>query len=227
MSPGDDRPYSFELCGGLHVNETAEIGLFRFVSEEAVAAGTRRVEAVTGRGAYEFVAERLNLLDRLAGRLNTPLVEVENRLEAVLGHNRALERELEQTNRKLARGMFDSLLAQVQKIDGDNLLVVQVDGSTIDALREMADWFRDKVGSGAAVLATVSDGKPVIITTVTDDLIQRGLKAGDLAREVARIVGGSGGGRPNMAQAGGREPEKLGDALAAVPAFMRSALHEK
>lgn len=226
-APGGDKPYSFELCGGLHVDQTAEIGLFRFVGEEAVAAGTRRVEAVTGRGAYEFVADRLSLLERLAGRLNAPVTEAEHRLDTTLAQNRVLERELEQANRKLARETFDSLLSQIQKIDGDNLLIAQLESSQVDTLREMADWFRDKVGSGVAVLATVSDGKPVIITTVTEDLIERGLKAGDLAREVAKIVGGSGGGRPNMAQAGGREPERLAEALAAVPALMRSLLKNK
>jgi alanyl-tRNA synthetase len=221
------QPYSFELCGGLHVDETAEIGLFRFVSEEAVAAGTRRVEAVTGQGAYAFVAERLNLLDRLAGRLNTPLAEIEGRLDAMLGHSRSLERELEEANRKLARGMFDALLGQIKQVNGVNLLLAQVEVSGVDGLREMADWFRDRVASGAAVLATVTDSKPVIIVTVTEDLIDRGLKAGDLAREVARIVGGSGGGRPNLAQAGGRDTEKLPEALAIVPDLVAKTLNEQ
>jgi alanyl-tRNA synthetase len=222
-----DQPYSFELCGGLHVAETAEIGLFRFVSEEAVAAGTRRVEAVTGQGAYAFIAERLNLLDRLAGRLNTPVPEIEARLDAVLAQNRTLERELEQANRKLARGMFDALLSQIKQVNGVNLLIAQVEVGGVDGLREMADWFRDRVASGVAVLAMVSDGKPIIIATVTEDLINRGLKAGDLAREVARIVGGSGGGRPNLAQAGGRDPEKLPEALATVPELVAAALKER
>jgi alanyl-tRNA synthetase len=216
--------YSFELCGGLHVSETSEIGLFRFTSEEAVGSGTRRVEAVTGRGAYHYVAERLAQLERLASKLNAPVAEVETRLEAVLAENRAVTRELEQAQRRLARGQFDELLSQVREVDGVRLLTARVEVGGVEALREMADWFRDRVGSGAAVLATVSDGKPVIIATVTDDLIGRGLKAGDLAREVALIVGGSGGGRPNMAQAGGRDPEKLNEALEFVVEVVRRNL---
>ncbi len=217
-------PYSFELCGGLHVNETGEIGLFRFVGEEAVGAGVRRVEAVTGRGAYEFVADRLNLLDRLASKLNVPVTEIENRLEALLDHERAIERELEAANRRLARGQFDVLIGGILKVNGASVLAAQVEAQHVDQLREMADWFRDRVDSGVAVLGMVNDGKPTIIAAVTDDLIARGVKAGDLVREVARIVGGSGGGRPNMAQAGGGDPAKLGDALAAVSRLVESAL---
>ncbi|MEZ4517815.1 MAG: DHHA1 domain-containing protein [Chloroflexota bacterium] len=120
-----------------------------------------------------------------------------------------MSRELDQVNRRLAHEQFDSLLSQVREVNGANLLAAQVEVSGIDGLREMADWFRDKVPSGAAVLGTVNNDKPVIVATVSDDLIARGLKAGDLAREVAQLVGGNGGGRPNMAQAGGRDPEKL------------------
>ncbi|MBP6017309.1 MAG: alanine--tRNA ligase [Candidatus Promineofilum sp.] len=221
---GAAAPYSFELCGGLHVSETGEIGLFRFVGEEAVGAGVRRVEAVTGRGAYEFVAERLNLLDRLAGKLNVPVTEVENRLETLVEHERTIERELESANRRLARGQFDVLIGGIMKVNGASVLAAQVETQHIDQLREMADWFRDRVDSGVAVLGMVNDGKPTIIATVTDDLIARGVKAGDLVREVARIVGGSGGGRPNMAQAGGGDPAKVGDALAAVGRLVEAAL---
>ena len=221
---GEAKPYSFELCGGLHVNETGEIGLFRFVGEEAVGAGVRRVEAVTGRGAYGFVAERLNLLDRLANKLNAPVTELESRLDLLMEHDRTQERELESANRRLARGQFEILLGGLAQVRDAYVLAAQVDVQNVDQLREMADWFRDKVKSGVAVLGTVSNGKPVIIATVTDDLIARGVKAGDLVREVAMIVGGSGGGRPNMAQAGGRDPEKLAEALAAVSSLVEAAL---
>jgi alanyl-tRNA synthetase len=223
---GNGAPYSFELCGGLHVGETGEIGLFRFVGEEAVGAGVRRVEAVTGRGAYHFVAERLNLLERLAGKLNTPVAEVEQRLEAILEHDRAVERELDAANRRLALGQFDILLGGLMEVKGARVLAAQVDVPNVERLRDMADWFRDRVDSGVAVLGTISDGKPVIIAAVTEDLIARGVKAGDLARDVAQIVGGSGGGRPNMAQAGGRHPERLAEALAAVAGLVEAALKD-
>ena len=223
---GDSSPYSYELCGGLHVNETGEIGLFRFVSESAVGANTRRVEAVTGRGAYEFVSRRLALLDKLAGRLNTPVGEIETRLEALLEHDRAQERQLEQAQRRLARADFEMLLGGIMEIKGARVLAAQVDGGDPDRLREMADWFRDRVKSGAAVLGTVKDGKPLIVAAVTEDLIARGLKAGDIVREVAKVVGGGGGGRADMAQAGGRHPEKLAEALDTVRSLVEASLKE-
>ncbi|MCB8944935.1 MAG: alanine--tRNA ligase [Ardenticatenaceae bacterium] len=220
----EDDAYSFELCGGLHVSETGEIGLFHFLSEGAVSAGVRRVEAVTGRGAQALVTERLHTLERLAHKLNAPLPEVENRLESLLNENRQLQKELEQAQRQLAKGQFDDLLAQMQQVNGVNVLAAQVVVADVNGLREMADWFRDKVGSGTAVLATVNNDKPIIIAVVTPDLIQRGMKAGDLVREVAKIVGGGGGGRPDMAQAGGKDASKLGEALAVVPGLVEKAL---
>ncbi len=135
-----------------------------------------------------------------------------------------MQKDLARLQRKFARAQFSSLLEQVQQIAGVNVLTAQVDVAGVDNLREMADWFRNKVGSGTAVLATISNGKPLLVATVTDDLIKRGLKAGDLVREVAKIVGGGGGGRPNMAQAGGRDPEKLPEALAVVPALVQEAM---
>jgi len=220
-----EQPYSFELCGGLHVSETGEIGLFRFTREEAVSAGTRRVEAVAGRAAHQYIAERLDSLERIADKLNAPADQLESRVEALLADNRALQKEIERLQRQVARDQFESLLDRVEEIDGASLLTAQVDVAGADELREMADWFRDKVESGVALFATVSNGKPLLVATVTEDLIGRGIKAGDLVREVAQMVGGGGGGRPNLAQAGGRDPEKLPEALKAVPDLIRRALN--
>ena len=220
------RAYSFELCGGLHVEQTGDIGLFRFVSEGAVAAGTRRVEAVTGRAARDLMAQRLDTLERVAQLLNAPVAEVESRLESLLADHRTLQKQLEKLQRQSARSQFESLLAQMQTVNGVPLLTAQVDVADVDALREMTDWFRDKVASGTAVLASVINGKPLIIATVTDDLIKRGLKAGDLVREVAKIVGGGGGGRPNLAQAGGKDASKLPEALAAVPQLIEQLIRD-
>ncbi len=227
ISIGDDigsNAYSYELCGGLHVEETNDIGMFKFVSEGAVAAGIRRVEAVTGRAAQELVSARLKTLDRLVGLLNVQDVEAAERLESLLSDNRALQKQVNSLQSKVARAQFGALLAQVEQIRDVNTLVAQVEVGSVDNLREMTDWFRDKLDSGVAVLATVSNGKPVIIARVSDDLVARGIKAGDLVREVARIVGGGGGGRPNMAQAGGRDAEKLPEALAIVPGLVEEAL---
>ncbi|MBE2200571.1 MAG: alanine--tRNA ligase [Anaerolinea sp.] len=219
-----NHPYSYELCGGLHVGETAEIGSFRFVSEGAVAAGVRRVEAVTGRGAAEYVATRLDTLERVAGKLNTPIPELETRLETLLAEHRAMHKELEKLQRQAARGQFEMLLAQMRQVQGVNVLAARVQVANVDGLREMADWFRDKVGSGTAVFGAVINDKPMIIATVTDDLVKRGVKAGDIVREVAQRVGGSGGGRPNLAQAGGRDASKLAEALDAVAGLVEKAL---
>ena len=220
---GDGRqPYSLELCGGLHVQETGDIGLFRFVSEGAVAAGVRRVEAVTGRGAQTFVADRLNLLERLADRLNAPVNEAESRLETLLTDQRRQQKEIERLRRKLARAQFESLLAEMEVVNGAAVLAAQVDVADMDGLREMADWFRDKVPSGVAALAAVKDDKPILLVAVTKDLIAKGVKAGDLVREMAQIVGGGGGGRPDLAQAGGKDVSKIGEALAAVKERIRA-----
>ncbi len=220
----DEPRYSFELCGGLHVGHTGDIGLFRFVSEGAVSAGVRRVEAVTGHGARQLVADRLDLLDRLGHLLNAPLNQVESRLEGVLAENRALQKEIERLQREQAKGQMDNLLSQIKPVAGVNLLAVEVKAASVDNLREMADWFRDKVGSGVAVMGAVIDSRPQFIATVTEDLIPRGIKAGDLIREVAKVVGGGGGGRPNMAQAGGKDASKMGEALAIVPGLVEKAV---
>jgi alanyl-tRNA synthetase len=124
----------------------------------------------------------------------------------------------------LAKGQFDELLAQMQEVNGVNVLAARVKVADVNGLREMADWFRDKVGSGTAVFATISNDKPVIIAVATEDVIQRGVKAGDLVREVAKMLGGGGGGRPDMAQAGGKDASKLGEALDAVPKLVEKAL---
>ena len=216
--------YSFELCGGLHVTHTGDIGLFRFVSEGAVSAGVRRVEAVTGHGARQLVADRLDLLERLGHILNAPINQLETRLEGLLAEHRSLQKEIERLQREQAKGQLDGLLAQVQQVAGVNVLATQVQVASVDNLREMADWFRDKTGSGVAVMGAVIDSRPQFIATVTEDLIKRGVKAGDLIREVAKVVGGGGGGRPNLAQAGGKDVSKMGEALAIVPGLVEKAV---
>jgi alanyl-tRNA synthetase len=219
-----ERPYSFELCGGLHVSETNDIGQFRFVSEGAVAAGVRRVEAVTGHAAQQLIAERLDILDRLAQQLNVPVAQLESRIERLQTDHRALQKEVDRLKSKLAVSQFDSLMAQSQEVAGVRVLTAQVDGVDVDGLRELADRFRDNTPSGVVVLAAVKNGKPVMIAAVTKDLIPRGVKAGDIVREAAKVVGGGGGGRPDMAQAGGKDASKLPEALAIVPGLVEAAL---
>ena len=218
------KPYSFELCGGLHVTATGDIGLFRFTSEEAVGAGLRRVEAVTGRQAQIMVSQRLATLNLVANKLNTPLSEIEGRLDTLLNENRVLSKEVTRLRRRQTRATFEELLEQMQDIGGVPLIVGQVEVSGMDDLREMTDWFRDSVDSGIAVFGSVVNNRVLLIVAVTEDLINRGLAAGDIVNQVAKIVGGGGGGRPMLAQAGGKDPDKLPEALAEVPGILTKNL---
>jgi alanyl-tRNA synthetase len=222
---GDTQaPYSFELCGGLHVSGTGDIGPFYFTSEEAVGAGIRRVEAVTGRGAQNYARERLDKLDRLGRQLNTPPAELEGRVAGILEEIKALQKELAALRRNQARSQFESLMDGLETVHDFSLMRSIVAEVDMDGLREMADWFRNRVDSGVAVLAAVFDNKPLLIVAVTEDLSKRGLKAGDIIREVAKMVGGGGGGRPTLAQAGGKDPDKLPQAMTAVPELIERFL---
>lgn len=221
---GEGGNYSFELCGGLHVAETSDIGPFRFTGESAVAAGVRRVEAVTGRVAQTLIADRLNLLDRISRKLNTPVGELEARIEGLMAEQKALQKELAFVRRQGLMGQFDSLMVNMQKVGDTNVLTAVIEGADSDNLRQMMDRFRDRAKSGVAVLGTVQKERPVLMVAVTDDLIKRGLKAGDLVWTLAKMVGGGGGGRPHMAQAGGRDASKLPEAIAAVPGLVEEAL---
>ncbi len=223
-SNGRQPLYSFELCGGLHVNQTGEIGLFHFTHEEAVAAGIRRVEAVTGAGAQAFVSQRLNALTRLSHKLNAPVVELETRVESLLAEHKALQKAHEALRRRLLLAQFDELAAQVQMVDGVSVLAAAVADADAEGLRELADRLRDRNVSDVIVLASASEARPVLVAMVQKALLGRGVHAGNLARDVAKIMGGGGGGRPDMAQAGGKDAARLPEALAAVPALVAGSL---
>jgi len=195
-------PVSSELCGGTHVRSTGEIGFFHIIAESSIGAGLRRIEAVTGRGAENFVQKRLADLQGAAESLG---IELDKERKKVL----ALEKEL-------ARMRVDSLLGQVEEINGVKVLVARVPSSRMEILREMADFIRDKLKSVVLVLGTLTEGKPVFLAAVTPDLVARGYDAGKIIKEVAKVTGGGGGGKPNLAQAGGRNKEKLDEALRLV-----------
>jgi alanyl-tRNA synthetase len=217
-------PFSQELCGGTHVNYTGDIGFFHIVSEGSVAAGVRRIEAVTGRGAYRLVQERLAVLDATAASLGCAPAELDQKVLNLMDELQGLEKKVEKLQRELARGDFEGLLGQVQDIEGVNVLSAQVGASDVATLREMSDWFRDRLGSGVIVLGTVVSNKPNFIAAVTPDLVERGLHAGDLVKAVAQQVDGGGGGRPTMAQAGGRDASRMAQALSQVPGLVAQAL---
>ena len=214
---------SRELCGGTHVSRTGDIGLFSITAEGGVAAGVRRVEAVTGDNALAYMQGMETALGGVAGTLKVLPKDVPARVAAVLDQVRKLERELAVLKGKLASAQGDDMLSQAVDVKGAKVLAVNLQGADLTALRETMDKLKDKLKSAAIVLASVVDGKVTLIAGVTADLTGK-VKAGDLVNMVAQQVGGKGGGRPDMAQAGGTQPENLAAALASVAAWVDSKL---
>ena len=216
--------FSTELCGGTHVRRTGDIGLFKIVAEGGVAAGIRRIEAVTGPGAVTTVQDQENTLRDVAERLKAQPAEVAARIQQIQDQVKALEKELARYKSKLAGSQSDDLLAQAIEISGIKVLAATIEGADAKALREMADKMRDKLKSCALVLGSAVDGKAALIAAVTADLTGK-VKAGELVNFVAGQVGGKGGGKPDMAQAGGSEPDKLPAALQSVADWVRGKLN--
>ena len=206
---------SRELCGGTHVARTGDIGLFKIVGESGVAAGIRRVEAVTGRGALAYVQAQETQLARAAGLLKSPVAEVETRIAQLQESAKATERELARLKAKAAASAGDDLAGGAVDVKGTKVLAASLDGADAKALRETIDKLKNRLGSAAIVLGSVADGKVTLIAGVTPDLVGK-VKAGDLVNHVAQQVGGKGGGRPDMAQAGGTDPAGLPAALGSV-----------
>ncbi len=219
-----DHAWSKEFCGGTHVERTGQIGPFIIVSEGSVSASARRIEAVTGRYAVRFMRDHLDLLHRLSGKLGVPPENAEEHLDEVFSEMRSAQKELAKLRREQARSITADLLSKVQEVDGVKVLAAQVDVQDVETMRQMSDWLRDKMRSGLVVLGAVLDGKPVLIAAVTKDMVEKGIKAGDVVRTIAPIMGGGGGGRPQMARAGGKFPEKLPDALAGVIPWVQERL---
>jgi len=214
---------SIELCGGTHVKRTGDIGLFKIVTESGVAAGVRRVEAVTGEGALALVQQHEQQLQQVADAVNAPPQEAAARIAQILDNVKSLEKELAALKSKLASAQGDELVAQAQDINGVKVLAATLEGADVATLRETMDKLRDKLKSAVIVLASVADGKVSLIAGVTADATAK-VKAGELVNFVAQQVGGKGGGRPDMAQAGGTQPEHLAAALASVPDWARTKL---
>jgi alanyl-tRNA synthetase len=214
---------SRELCGGTHVARTGDIGAFKILLESGVAAGIRRVEATTGTGVLAYLGETEKNLAAIAGLVKATPTDAAERVAQLMEHSRALEKELDRLKSKLAAAQGDDLVQQAVEIAGVRILAAQLDGVDAKALRETADKLRDKLHSCALVLGTVIDGKVSLIAAVTPDLIGK-LKAGELVNFVALQVGGKGGGKPDMAMAGGTEPAKLSAALASVQVWVADKL---
>jgi alanyl-tRNA synthetase len=214
---------SIELCGGTHVQRTGDIGLFKIVAESGVAAGVRRVEAVTGEGALALIQQQQDQLQQVADAVKTQPHEAASRIAQVLDNMKSLEKELATLKSKLASAQGDELLTQAQDINGVKVLAAKLEGADAATLRETLDKLKDKLKSAVILLAAVSDGKVSLIAGVTADATTK-VKAGELVNFVAQQVGGKGGGRPDMAQAGGTQPEHLAGALASVSAWVKAKL---
>jgi alanyl-tRNA synthetase len=215
--------FSVELCGGTHARRAGDIGLFKIVSEGGVASGVRRIEAVTGAAAVAAMEAADESLSRVAGLVKAGRDDLEDKVQQLIERGRKLEKELEQLKGKLASAAGSDLSAQAEDVDGLKVLAARLDGADAKALRDTVDQLKNKLGSAAVVLAAVSDDKVSLVAGVTADYTQK-IKAGELVNMVAQQVGGKGGGRPDMAQAGGSDPAGLEAALRSVSEWVRQRL---
>ncbi|HET7609435.1 MAG TPA: alanine--tRNA ligase, partial [Gammaproteobacteria bacterium] len=214
--------FSTELCGGTHVRRSGDIGLFKIVSEGGIAAGVRRIEAVTGQGALDLVNANEAALREVAGLVKANKDEVPAKVAQLVERTRSLERELAALRRKLASGGGRDILQEAQVVNGIKVVAARLDGADAKALRDTADQLKSKLGSGVVVLGAVEGDRVFLVASVTQDLAGR-LKAGELIKPVAELVGGRGGGRPDFAQAGGTKPDQVDAALALVPSLIAAA----
>lgn len=205
--------YSLELCGGCHVNNTAEIGLFKLVSESGIGAGVRRIEAVTSKGVYDYTNEREEILTETAQLLKTKPMQVKEKVATLFQELKQVKRENDSLMQKLSNNEASEILDQVEEINGVKVLAEQVNVGDMNQLRSMVDDLKQKLDSGIILLAAVNDGKVQLAAGVSADLVKQGYHAGKIIKQAAEICGGGGGGRPDMAQAGGKKPEMVAEAL--------------
>lgn len=215
--------FSVELCGGTHVERTGDIGLLRIVSESGIASGVRRIEALTGAGALARFDQVEALLDNAAGILKTRPGELPEKLQQLMNQNRKLDKELAALKAKLATAGTGDLLSSAQEVNGIKVLALSLAGADAKSLRESMDQLKNKLGSSVVALAAVEDGKVALVTGVSKDVTDR-IRAGDLMRHLAPMIGGKGGGRPDMAQGGGTDPSGLDAALASVVPWVQEQL---
>ncbi len=215
--------FSMELCGGTHAESTGDIGLFKILHEQGIAAGVRRLEAVTGADALALTQQTEERLHSAADLVKAAPQNLEEKIQKLLEHQKALEKEIQQIKAQASAGIGDQLLAEAQDVNGIKLVAAKVDGLDGKALRELSDTLRDKIGSGIVVLGAPQGEKASLLVAVTKDLTGQ-VKAGELIKPLAAKVGGKGGGRPDMAQAGGSQPENLNQAMDAAPALLQELL---
>ena len=223
-APSGEDAFSVEVCGGTHVSATGQVGTLVVLGESSIGGGMRRIEAVTGRAAEDLFVQQSERLEAISQKLQTPVADLEARLDSYIQETEDLRRQLEGLQKKSLRGEAEELLGKVQDVDGVNVVTGRTSAGSADGMREMGDFLRDKLGSVVVALAAVVEDNPILVTMVTPDLVERGLHAGNIARDTAKVMGGGGGGRPEMAQAGGKQPEKVDEALRGVPGLVRQGL---
>jgi alanyl-tRNA synthetase len=216
--------YSMELCGGTHCRSTGEIGSFIIVREESIGAGLRRIEAVTGRGAEEHVQAQRDVLERLSRRVGVTPADLETKVASLAEELEAERRRAQALEREAARRAAEALLSGAERIDSAAVVAGQVPAASFEVMRETGDWLRDRLGSAVLVLGAVFGERPNFVAMITPDLTARGLHAGELVKRVAAVTGGGGGGRPEMAQAGGKDPARLDEALGLARKLARESL---
>ena len=213
--------FSVEVCGGTHVGATGQVGTLFVLGESGIGGGMRRIEAVTGRAAEQLFVEQTARLESLARRLQTPVVDLESRLDSFIQDTDELRRRLAALERGNLRAEADAILEGTQDIGGVKLVAGRTSANSAEAMREMGDFIKTRIPSGVICLGAVVNGNPLLVTMVSTDLVERGFHAGNLARDAAKVMGGGGGGQPEMAQAGGRQADKLEDALRQVAELIR------
>jgi alanyl-tRNA synthetase len=214
ISIGGDHRFSYELCGGTHVAETAEVGIFLITSESSVGAGLRRIEAVTGRKAYELVKQRSMLLEETALVLDTNIDKIVDKSQSLLDELLAARKQVHELRRDVAAQDFNQVIEDVPTINDTPVLISVMPSADAETLREMTDRFRERYPSSIIHLASISQERPLLVAAITKDLVDLGFHAGEMVKYAAEPIGGSGGGRPTLAQAGGKDPEQLDQALA-------------
>ncbi len=201
--------FSLELCGGTHVTATGDIGLFKIVNESSIAAGVRRIEAVTGMKALNYLRDKEKRVETISDKLNTNPDKIAERIDQLLAEKKDLEKEISSLQDRIAAKKAKELLNQQENINGVPVIISNVKGASQETIRSLSDELMEKVDSGIIILASTGEEKVYLVARVSSDLIEKGYKAGDLVGEIAQEVGGGGGGRPDMAQAGGSQPENL------------------
>ncbi|MCF7958898.1 MAG: alanine--tRNA ligase [Phycisphaerae bacterium] len=217
--------FSREFCGGTHCNNTSEIGSFKITREESVATGVRRITAMTGKSLNDLLYQRNDQLEQIAGMFKTIPDDLNARIEALLDENKKLKKQLKKSSGTDLKSAAEALLDNAKTIGDAKVIIGQLPAASVDMIRQQIDWLRKKAPSSVIVIGVVTeDEKVLLLAAVTDDLIKAGVKAGDIVKQIAPIVGGGGGGRPQMAQAGGKKPEKLDDALKLASEFVNEKM---